>query len=95
MELRRWRNLTESEQIKILDSKEFSYVFYKEKSEEKPKEISSFTPFAGKGISSTKIESTNKQVDLVEKKRALKKWKQSFGYYCLHPKKFKFGLTDL
>ena len=23
--------------------------------------------------------------DLIEKKRALRRWKQSFGYYCLHP----------
>ena len=30
--------------------------------------------------------------DLMEKKRALRRWKQSFGYYCLHPEKFRFGL---
>ena len=34
------------------------------------------------------------QSDLIEKKRALRRWKQSFGYYCLHPEKFRFGLKD-
>ncbi|MHA2281598.1 MAG: hypothetical protein ACXAC5_12195 [Promethearchaeota archaeon] len=33
--------------------------------------------------------------DLIEKKRVLRRWKQSFGYYCLHPEKFRFGLRDL
>ena len=32
--------------------------------------------------------------DLIEKKRALRRWKQSFGYYCLYPEKFRFGLRD-
>ncbi|MHA2036989.1 MAG: hypothetical protein ACW972_03115 [Promethearchaeota archaeon] len=32
--------------------------------------------------------------ELIEKKRALRRWKQSFGYYCLHPEKFTFGLRD-
>ena len=31
---------------------------------------------------------------LIEKKRALRRWKQSFGYYCLLPEKFRFGLRD-
>ncbi len=33
--------------------------------------------------------------DLIEKKRALRRWKQSFGNYCLYPEKFRFGLRDL
>ncbi|MHA2008390.1 MAG: hypothetical protein ACW99E_07515 [Promethearchaeota archaeon] len=33
--------------------------------------------------------------DFIDKKRALKRWKQSFGYFCLHPEKFRFGLRDL
>ena len=33
--------------------------------------------------------------DPIEKKRALKRWKQTFGYYSLHPEKFRFGLKDL
>jgi len=32
--------------------------------------------------------------DLIEKKRTLRRWKQSFGYYCLYPEKFRFGLRD-
>jgi len=32
--------------------------------------------------------------DLIEKKRALRRWKQSFGYYYLHSEKFRFGLRD-
>ena len=32
--------------------------------------------------------------DLIEKKRALRRWKQSCGYYCLYPEKFRFGLRD-
>ncbi|MFX1478159.1 MAG: hypothetical protein ACFFCI_08500 [Promethearchaeota archaeon] len=33
--------------------------------------------------------------DPKEKKRVLKRWKQTFGYYSLNPEKFKFGLKDL
>ena len=32
--------------------------------------------------------------DLIEKKRVLRRWKQLFGYYCLYPEKFRFGLRD-
>ena len=32
---------------------------------------------------------------LINKKRALKRWKQSFGYYSLNPEKFKFTLRNL
>jgi len=32
--------------------------------------------------------------DLIEKKRALRRWKQSFCYYCLYPEKFRFGIRD-
>jgi hypothetical protein len=39
--------------------------------------------------------SANKEVDLIEKKRAIKRWKQSFSYYSFHPEKFKFGLKNL
>ena len=93
--MRRWRNLTESEQIIIPDFKEFFYIFYKEEAKEEPKDVSSYIPFAGKKAESIAIKSTEKQVDLIEKKRALKRWKQSFSYYCLHPEKFQFGLKDL
>jgi hypothetical protein len=36
----------------------------------------------------------NDESGLIEKKRVLKSWKQSFGYYCLYPEEFKFGLRD-
>ena len=32
--------------------------------------------------------------DLIEKKRALRRWKLSCGYYSLYPEKFRFGLRD-
>ncbi|MHA1985735.1 MAG: hypothetical protein ACW98D_03755 [Promethearchaeota archaeon] len=38
---------------------------------------------------------TKDEPDLIENKRTLKRWKRSFGYYCLHPEKFRFGLRDL
>ena len=38
---------------------------------------------------------TNNEPDLIEYKRAMKRWKQSFGYYCLHPEKFRFSLRYL
>jgi hypothetical protein len=38
---------------------------------------------------------TRNKPDLVESKRSKKKWKKSFGYYCLHPEKFRFSLRDL
>ncbi|MFX0104594.1 MAG: hypothetical protein ACFE75_03775 [Candidatus Hodarchaeota archaeon] len=63
--------------------KEFLYVFYKEEESKEPKIKPSQIPFV------------QKEVDLIEKKRELKRWKKSFGYYCLHPEKFKFGLRDL
>ncbi|MFX1454036.1 MAG: hypothetical protein ACFFDB_01545 [Promethearchaeota archaeon] len=33
-------------------------------------------------------------VDPIDKKRAKKRWEKSFGYYCLHPDKFRFGFRD-
>jgi len=33
--------------------------------------------------------------DPVQMRRNIKNWKQSIGYYILHPEKFKFGLKDL
>ena len=33
--------------------------------------------------------------DPIQMKRNEKNWKQSVGYYLLHPEKFKFGLKDL
>ena len=33
--------------------------------------------------------------DPIQKQRDEKRWKQTMGYYLLHPEKFKFGLKDL
>ena len=33
--------------------------------------------------------------DPVQMRRNVKNWKQTMGYYILHPEKFKFGLKDL
>ena len=33
--------------------------------------------------------------DPIQKRRDEKMWKQTMGYYLLHPEKFKFGLKDL
>ena len=31
----------------------------------------------------------------LQKRRNERKWKQTLGYYLLHPEKFKFGFKDL
>ena len=33
--------------------------------------------------------------DPIQMRRNVKRWKQTMGYYLLHPEKFKFGLKDL
>jgi len=33
--------------------------------------------------------------DPVQMRRNEKKWKQTMGYYLIHPEKFKFGIKDL
>ena len=38
---------------------------------------------------------TKNEPDLIEYKRAMKRWKKSFGYYCMHPEKFRFSLRYL
>jgi hypothetical protein len=37
----------------------------------------------------------NKTIDVIEKKRSMKRWKKSTGYYSLKPNRFTFGLKDL
>ena len=76
--------MTESEKVMAPGLREFFYVFYKEEdmkndSIEEPVQI----PFIPEYI------------DLIEKKRGIKRWKESFSYYCFHPEKFRFGLKDL
>jgi len=65
------------------DFKGVIYVPFEEKQELEPKKEFKVT------------QATKDEPDLIEYKRALKRWKQSFGYYCLHPEKFRFGLRNL
>ncbi len=46
-------------------------------------------------IYTTTTPITKDGTDLIEKKRAKKRWKQSYSYYLLHPEKFRFGQKDL
>ena len=87
--------MTESKQNEFFDFKDFFYIFHKEELEEEPKNVSIDIPFKRSEEKSRNNESTNDEVDLINKKRAIKRWKQSFGYYCLHPEKFKFGIKNL
>ncbi len=59
------------------------YVPYEEKTKFESKKRSEVAPI------------TNNEPDVIEDKRAMKRWKQSFGYYCLHPEKFRFSLRNL
>jgi hypothetical protein len=59
------------------------------------KESSSRIPTVRDEILRKKILNIKKEVGPRAKKRALKRWKQSYGYYYLHPEKFKFGLRNL
>lgn len=75
--------MTESRKITTPDFKGVIYVPFEEKKDLEPKIEFKVTP------------TIKNEPDLIENKRALKRWKHSFGYYCLHPEKFKFGLRDL
>jgi len=58
----------------IISKNEVDDIYYiKEDVKLEPKEKITVTPVV------------KDQSDLIEKKRALRRWKQSFGYYCLHP----------
>ncbi|MFX1420259.1 MAG: hypothetical protein ACFE9N_15200 [Promethearchaeota archaeon] len=86
--------MTESKQTILSDFKEFFYVFDKEDVKEVKKlEIS--IPFMRCDIKWGKNPSTQKELDLIEKKRSLKRWKQSIGYYSLYPEIYKFRFKDL
>jgi len=68
---------------------------HKKETDKTQKERIKDIPFIKCDISELKIKSSKEEPDLIEKKRALKRWKQSFSYYCLHPEKFKFGFKDM
>lgn len=69
---------------KILsDSNEFPKYEILDESKDNLKKESSFF---------TSLETV---LDPVQKKRNEKIWKQTMGYYLLHPEKFKYGFHDL
>ncbi len=41
-----------------------------------------------------KVVIKKETVDPIDKKREIKRWKQTLGYYLLNPHKFKFGIRD-
>ncbi|MFW9819969.1 MAG: hypothetical protein ACFFE5_10195 [Candidatus Thorarchaeota archaeon] len=79
----------------VVEFKEFFYVFQKEQAKIESIKPSLNIPFMGIDMIRRKNISTNKEIDPIEKKRALKRWKQSFSYFSHHPEKFRFGIKNL
>ena len=79
----RWRNLTESKNKINFEFEQPLIETLKENNREEPKKESVQTKF------------TKKESNDIEKKRSLKRWKQSEGYFYLHPDKFRFSFKDL
>jgi len=75
--------LTESKNIIIFELEQSLSQTLKENLEEKSEPDAIKIPF---------IKRESKQI---EKKRMLKKWKESEGYYYLNPGKFQFSLKNL
>ena len=75
--------MTESKNIIIFELEQSLSQTLKENLEEKSEPDTIKIPF---------IKRESKQI---EKKRMLKKWKESEGYYYLNPGKFQFSLKNL
>jgi len=75
--------LTESKNIIIFELEQSLSQTIKEILEEKSEPDTKKIPF---------IKRESKQID---KKRMLKTWKESEGYYYLNPEKFQFSLKNL
>lgn len=74
--------MTTAEEEIILTLIEFpKYKIFKEVKEKIEKEIET-------------IVIKKETVDPIDKKREIKRWKQTMGYYLLNPHKFKFGLNN-
>ena len=41
------------------------------------------------------VKDIKTEIDLIQKQRDEKRWRNSLGYYYLNPEKFRFGLKDL
>ena len=76
------KKLSTVKREKISDFNEFPNQEFLEQSKDNLKKEKSFV---------TTLEPT---LDPIQKKRNEKAWKQSLGYYLLHPEKFRFGLRD-
>jgi len=46
-------------------------------------------------VKQKQIPFIKKESDEIEKKRRIKRWKKTEGYYYLHPEKFLFSFKDL
>ena len=79
----RWRNLTESKKIIIFELEQTLSQALKESIKEESEPAPNKTPF--------KIPESRE----IDKRRLIKKWKQSAGYYNLNPEKFRFSLKNL
>ena len=75
--------MTESEKIIIFELEQTLYQVLKENLKEKSEPETIKNPF--------KIGESKQ----IEKERLIKRWKQSEGYFYLHPDKFRFGFKDL
>ena len=75
--------MTESKDKMASGFEELCCIFKEEDSKQEPKD------------ENIKIPITSEKNSLIDKKRVLKRWKKSFGYYSLNPEKFKFTLKNL
>ena len=83
----RWTNLTESKKIVTLVLDESFIESLMDYIEEMNKIQKAEIPVI--------ISDTTELADPIDKKRALKRYRKSFGYYSMNPGKFAFGLQDL
>lgn len=77
--------MTESKNVIISDLNEYLFGVFKTDIEQESEVIYKEMTAIKKNIES----------DLIEKKRAEKRWRRTLNYYYLHPEKFRFGIKDL
>ena len=77
--------MTESKNVIVNDLKGYLYEAFKTDIEQESAVIYKEITAIKKDIES----------DLIDKKRAEKRWRQTLNYYYLHPEKFRFGIKDL
>ena len=79
----RWRNLTESKKIIIFELEQTLSQALKGNIKEETKQEPIQIPFI------------KKESNEIDKKRMIKRWKMTEGYFYLNPEKFRFSLKDL